>query len=277
MRNVPDYLICIGSEFYTPDSFRGEAAHLGVSRRLAQIPKGLVPGQSRVYCCYEASRDGKPRKCKRCKTPIADTDAVGEQYKCRYKCSMCGHMHDRTKAKPGKILNYFIPDRLEIVLRASDQAVRTALTMANGLGLLHADIVDTDDTLKATCTVTSENAKETVEALAKMAGVSCDADLIASAVTQHGTKVVLVAREHGRGCGARKHQGKYVMATSTNKSPLIEIDPPITYTGQHFRGLKLMEASEQIDADDHIRGIRNVTLKGLTADTGVHGVLFGGN
>jgi hypothetical protein len=75
-----DFVIHIGKAFYTPTSFKKEAAELGVSRRIRlPLPKGLVTGKSRIYCAFGA------------------TGAKAETY------------------KPGKIHGYFIPEQIEYI------------------------------------------------------------------------------------------------------------------------------------------------------------------
>lgn len=51
-------LLWVGRAFYTPETFTAEAAEMGVSRRLTQVPKGLVLGETWVLlahpeACYE--------------------------------------------------------------------------------------------------------------------------------------------------------------------------------------------------------------------------------
>ena len=49
-------LIWIGAGFYdTPKKFISEASVLGVSRRLATIPRGLVLGETRIYLAHRAA------------------------------------------------------------------------------------------------------------------------------------------------------------------------------------------------------------------------------
>lgn len=58
-----NFLCFIGKSFYTRDSFAQEAAHMGISRRIAhnQIPDDLVSGESKLFFADEGGHDpGKP-------------------------------------------------------------------------------------------------------------------------------------------------------------------------------------------------------------------------
>jgi rubrerythrin len=46
------YLMWVGRKFYTPEEFSAEAARMGVSKRIAFIPDGLVLGETRVLLAH---------------------------------------------------------------------------------------------------------------------------------------------------------------------------------------------------------------------------------
>jgi hypothetical protein len=46
------WLSWVGRQFYSPVKFLAEATERGVSRRLAQLPRGFVPGKSVVYLAH---------------------------------------------------------------------------------------------------------------------------------------------------------------------------------------------------------------------------------
>lgn len=54
-----DFLCFIGKKFYTRESFCSEAAHMGISRRVAlnQIPEDLVAGKSKLFFADEGGHD----------------------------------------------------------------------------------------------------------------------------------------------------------------------------------------------------------------------------
>lgn len=54
----PRLLMWVGRRFYTPDAFTAEADQLGISKRISQLPEGLVLGETWVLlahpdACYE--------------------------------------------------------------------------------------------------------------------------------------------------------------------------------------------------------------------------------
>lgn len=55
-------LAWVGDRFYTPDSFNAEAAALGISKRIAVVPKWLKVGRTWVYLAHPAAIT-KPCEC----------------------------------------------------------------------------------------------------------------------------------------------------------------------------------------------------------------------
>lgn len=275
-RTVPDYAMVIGMRAYSPETFEAEAQDLGISRRLNRIPKGMVLGASRVYCIYDAGRDSLPRKCQQCAEllegippgPVPDT----------FDCAKCGHKHFKKKGEAGRIAAYFVPERLEVVLRVSDETARTATQMLHDLNLLDAKLEDSPNTLRVTCSIdASEGGAATRERLlgiTKMLGVEADVDMLAAAIDANGARLALVAREPDRGCGRRFHGKLYAVAQTGNQSPLVRLDPPMVYSGQAFRGLKQLSEKEQDEAEMHVLGYCVANLKGELAALHVQSALF---
>ena len=96
-------LVWIGGQFYTPTSFADEAARMGVSRRIPQLPRDFAIGETWVFCGH---REGAWEPCSRC----ADKVPVSE-------CPEC----DGFGAVPVPALFYlFKPERVEYVVREDD-------------------------------------------------------------------------------------------------------------------------------------------------------------
>jgi hypothetical protein len=62
-RDEVAYIMTVGERSYTPETFAREALNLGVSKRIAQVPKKLVPGKTVVYL-------GHPKACERIVEPV---------------------------------------------------------------------------------------------------------------------------------------------------------------------------------------------------------------
>jgi hypothetical protein len=54
----PVGLIWIGEKWYSPESFLDEARRLGISRRIAAVPKGLIAGETWVLLAHRKVRFG---------------------------------------------------------------------------------------------------------------------------------------------------------------------------------------------------------------------------
>lgn len=245
---MKNYLMCIGKSFYSKDDFRKEAERLGTSRRLANIPTDLVPGQSRIYIVFNATKDSQPKKCKMCRASLRSEDGY------ILKCLVCGYVHEVRKHGNTQVESYFVPSAVELVLRVNDDAAKGAVKIAEGLGLFSANLEETPELLRATITLNKDD-KTTVEvaqAVAKMPGVEADVDMLTEAFTKN-VRVQLVAREPERGCGFRQNRGIYTVS-SGGSSPLVVVNPPVSYLGQHFRGLKLLTDEQSSGIEGHING-----------------------
>jgi hypothetical protein len=63
----PHLLLWIGRGHYSPDAFLKESRELGVSRRIAALPKGLVLGETWVLLAHlDAVPPKDPTICARC-------------------------------------------------------------------------------------------------------------------------------------------------------------------------------------------------------------------
>jgi hypothetical protein len=63
----PHILLWIGRGHYSPDAFLKESRELGVSRRIAALPKGFAPGETWVLLAHlDAVPPREPRACERC-------------------------------------------------------------------------------------------------------------------------------------------------------------------------------------------------------------------
>lgn len=50
--DAPAYIMTVGKKYYTPQSFLQEASAMGVSKRIAHIPKSLKLGETVVYLAH---------------------------------------------------------------------------------------------------------------------------------------------------------------------------------------------------------------------------------
>jgi hypothetical protein len=110
-RPAVDFLMFVGSTYYTPISFAEEARRLGVSKRLANIPAGMVLGQSRVFLAAEGPKGQVPCPC--CRGSGEDPDdglRTTDGVLCRW-CKGRGHTRQNV------IFGYFIPTRVDLIVR----------------------------------------------------------------------------------------------------------------------------------------------------------------
>jgi hypothetical protein len=311
-REVPDFLHCVGEQFYpTPQAFSDEAAAYGISRRLRTVPESLVPGQSRVYLATGAGHDSLQRWCDNCAgsqdcPQCAGTGRVGKTLtedqlavlrgdvkkrgrrpkptstctRCRGKgtlpadrvrlpdaakseggkvtCARCGTDYAVRGARGGQIFGYFVPDRIEIVLKVTDDAAKAAALLLGGdLGLKVEGGPD-DEAYRISGVIDADNPG--AGELLKVLGVDAptvQADLLGRLKALPGARLVGVVKEPVRGCGHRAHGGVYAVST---ESPLVNLTPPIEYDGPHFRGIVALEQDESRNLDDHVTGVRTVKL-----------------
>lgn len=70
LTHCKDFIIWVGREYYTEESFNVEAHSMGISRKIPHIPEGLIVGESCIYLAMRGNintragddRDGRPIK-----------------------------------------------------------------------------------------------------------------------------------------------------------------------------------------------------------------------
>lgn len=251
-----DFVLTIGGEFYSRESFLAEAATMGISRRLRSIPKDLKVGESRVYLAFGCGRDSAPRKCDgemvvagktvpcdNVKLPMPAENDAGELV---CVCPVCDKSHDVRKRPMGEISHYFTPQAVDVVIRISDARARELAVAYKGLGVLDAELEETPDVLRVACTITEGNS-EVLEILSEFAGVEISGDVQAAAIQTTNSRIMMVAKEPNRGCGQRKTGGQYLVAQVTNgQAPVTELDPVVLYDAPHFRGIRELAADDAV-------------------------------
>jgi ribosomal protein S27E len=105
-------LLWVGEKFYpTADAWAKEASELGVSKRIAAIPKGLVVGKTWVFVAHPKKIE---RPCPSCKLPkgAVEENAQGDRVDCE------GCKNKRALYAPG-IFHAFAPTRIELIVTPS--------------------------------------------------------------------------------------------------------------------------------------------------------------
>lgn len=59
-QNKTEYLLWVGKQHYTPDSFMEEANRMGISKRIAHMPDGFVFDESWVFLAHLEGYQGNP-------------------------------------------------------------------------------------------------------------------------------------------------------------------------------------------------------------------------
>lgn len=114
----PAGLMWVGDRFYSPESFAEEAERLGVSKRLAQIPKWLTPGMRPWVFLAHPARLSDP--CLACHAKGMRED--GEEATMCPECSGAGRV-----PVPGIFFAFRMSRVVKIVGDATSQAERDAL------------------------------------------------------------------------------------------------------------------------------------------------------
>ena len=113
---VSDFLMFVGSSFYTVASFVEEARRLGVSKRIATIPDGMNMGQSRVFLAAEGPK-GQVR-CPRC-MGHGEKPEFGLKTDPDEPCPWC---KGKGTVRQNVIFGYFIPTRIDLIVRDDEAA-----------------------------------------------------------------------------------------------------------------------------------------------------------
>lgn len=114
-------LLWVGRAFYSPESFTKEATEMGISRRLTQIPKGLVLGETWVLLAHPEA----------CYEPLS--------WAFRWLFG------DGEVARAPGVFHAFRPERLELVLKQSDATPeRIAKEAARGVTVVAVPDDDKD-------------------------------------------------------------------------------------------------------------------------------------
>src|SRR3990172_83641 len=122
-------LMWAGEQHYpTPEDFSLEAANLGVSKRIAALPKGLVVGKTRVLLAHK-----KGMECPDCHGKGVEYEVVSEgsaammsdvtekESQIEVKCEGCGG-----KGKKPAVFMSFVPQRVERIVTMTMNAIATA-------------------------------------------------------------------------------------------------------------------------------------------------------
>ncbi len=249
MKQSTDFVHTVGREHYSRADFLNEAKNLGISRRVGRLPDGLIPGSSRVYLVFDASRDSAPRKCVRCghkPMPKPVRNAAGLPVA---TCDQCGETHEGKTFLAGNITHFFTPNAIEVVVKVDDAKARELAEVYQALGILNpTSVVDTPEQLTMSVSLFESTVGDTLRVLEEH-GAKLDATALAGIIGHQGT-VAIVGHEPKRGCGYRHHGGLYVKGSTV--SPITELAVPIGYTKPHFRGLRQLTEVESAASRAHV-------------------------
>jgi hypothetical protein len=113
---APHLLLWIGRGHYSPDAFLKESRELGVSRRIAALPKGLVLGETWVLLAHlDAVPPKEPTICARCNYDKGEHWSPGDA--CPINAGATSY--EAAKPTPG-IFCAFVPRAVELILKESD-------------------------------------------------------------------------------------------------------------------------------------------------------------
>lgn len=104
------YIMLVGEKYYTPESFLDEAHHMGISKRIPFIPKGLELGKTVVYLAHP--------KAVEITQPAVLQQAMGILEEARTKQPKLLEV-EQIEKKPG-IFTAFIPQRVEKLVWESE-------------------------------------------------------------------------------------------------------------------------------------------------------------
>ena len=109
-QDEPAYIMNVGQKYYSPESFLDEAHHMGISKRIPFIPKGLELGKTVIYLAH-------PKACE-VKEPAALQEAMAIVEEAQTKQPKLLEA-ERTEKKLG-IFCAFIPKGVEKLVWESE-------------------------------------------------------------------------------------------------------------------------------------------------------------
>ena len=108
-------LLWVGAAYYTPASFLEEARGLGISRRIAALPRDYEPGT----WVFLAHREAEWKPCPQCGDSVLDPG-----------CEECG---GAGRVPVPAIFSVFRPDRVEYVVRGDEGGEELQRLMRRGI------------------------------------------------------------------------------------------------------------------------------------------------
>jgi hypothetical protein len=133
-------ILWIGGRFYkTPKDWSREAKEMGVSRRISQIPKDLVVGETWVFVGH---REAVEKMCPTCEGDGEDYESGAEPDECgKYECKTC----EGTGAiKVPGVFHAFKPTRIEKVVDEDITEEEVAALAKRGITPVVVNRVDED-------------------------------------------------------------------------------------------------------------------------------------
>lgn len=107
-------LLWVGQQYYsTPQKFSREAERLGISRRIAEVPRKFIIGETWVWLAH---RKGVPRRCDWCR-PSGDGSIADSA-----KSAKCSHCDGTGITWIAGIFEVFRPSGIEYVARGDESA-----------------------------------------------------------------------------------------------------------------------------------------------------------
>jgi len=125
-------LLWIGAAYYkTPEEFSNEAARMGLSRRIAAVPKGFKLGESWVWLAHPAVIGADCPEC-------SDREEGDPRRGTCKKCNNTGRIK-----KPG-VFRVFRPERIEYVVKDTDTEEKLAKLVARGITPIRVELIGTE-------------------------------------------------------------------------------------------------------------------------------------
>lgn len=131
-------LMWVGGKYYpTPESFKKEAVSMGLSKRIAQIPKELVVGTTWVWLAHRETIPAEHKLDCRGLGSMKETDIEGLVRKTNdgtlLEWCNCG-----AKPTPG-VFHAFVPTRIEYVVKGDESDIEIEALAKRGLTLVKVE------------------------------------------------------------------------------------------------------------------------------------------